>query len=203
MKQDKKREVASAVVLFFVGILLFIYADKILDWISVIFGALCIAYSVITLLSHISAKPKDRREVSIFLIVLTAAAGIVLISKSTFIREMISFVVGIYIILTSALQLSMILDFKRLTGVMVKSIILPVLGIIIGAFCISGDFLVPDALIQYTGILLSVYSIIDIVSILVFSKEEKKVKKSTPKIQEGEIVAESEEKKSEKKAKKD
>ena len=84
---------------------------------------------------------------------------------------------------------SMILDFKRLTGVMIKSIILPILGIIIGAFCISGDFLVPDALIQYTGILLSVYSIIDIVSILLFTKEEKKIKK-TPKIQEGEIVKE-------------
>jgi len=198
MKQDKKREVASAVVLFFVGILLFIYADKILDWISVIFGALCIAYSVITLLSHISAKPKDRREVSIFLIVLTAAAGIVLISKSTFVREMISFVVGIYIILTSALQLSAILDFKRLTGIRLKSIILPVIGIIIGALCISGDFLIPDALIQYTGILLSVYSIIDIVSILIFSKEEKKAKKQ-PKIQEGEIVAEAGEEKAKKK----
>ncbi len=198
MKQNKKGEVASAVVLFFVGILLFIYADKILDWISVIFGALCIAYSVITLLSHISAKPKDRREVSIFLIVLTAAAGIVLISKSTFVREMISFVVGIYIILTSALQLSAILDFKRLTGIRLKSIILPVIGIIIGVLCVSGDFLIPDALIQYTGILLSVYSIIDIVSILIFSKEEKKAKKQ-PKIQEGEIVAEAGEEKAKKK----
>ena len=198
MKQEKLREVISAGVLFFVGILLFIYADKILDWISVILGALSIAYAVITLISHISAKPKDRKEASIFLIVLAAAAGLVLISKSTFIREMISFVVGIYIILTSALQLSMILDFKRITGVMIKSIILPILGIIIGAFCISGDFLVPDALIQYTGILLSVYSIIDIVSILLFTKEEKKIKK-TPKIQEGEVVKEP----SEKKAKKD
>ena len=198
MKQNKKGEVASAVVLFFVGILLFIYADKILDWISVIFGALCIAYSVITLLSHISAKPKDRREVSIFLIVLTAAAGIVLISKSTFVREMISFVVGIYIILTSALQLSAILDFKRLTGIRLKSIILPVIGIIIGVLCVSGDFLIPDALIQYTGILLSVYSIIDIVSILIFSKEEKKAKKQ-PKIQEGEIIAEAGEEKARKK----
>ncbi|MBQ3430319.1 DUF308 domain-containing protein [Candidatus Saccharibacteria bacterium] len=198
MKQNKKGEVASAVVLFFVGILLFIYADKILDWISVIFGALCIAYSVITLLSHISAKPKDRREVSIFLIVLTAAAGIVLISKSTFVREMISFVVGIYIILTSALQLSAILDFKRLTGIRLKSIILPVIGIIIGVLCVSGDFLIPDALIQYTGILLSVYSIIDIVSILIFSKEEKKAKKQ-PKIQEGEIIAEAGEEKAKKK----
>ena len=140
MKQEKLREVISAGVLFFVGILLFIYADKILDWISVILGALSIAYAVITLISHISAKPKDRKEASIFLIVLAAAAGLVLISKSTFIREMISFVVGIYIILTSALQLSMILDFKRITGVMIKSSILPILGIIIGAVGISGDF---------------------------------------------------------------
>ena len=193
MKQDKKREVASAVVLFFVGILLFIYADKILDWISVIFGALCIAYSVITLLSHISAKPKDRREASIFLIVLAAAAGIVLISKSTFVREMISFVVGIYIILTSALQLSAILDFKRVTGIKLKSIVLPVIGIIIGALCVSGDFLIPDALIQYTGILLSIYSIIDIVSLFLFSKEEKKAKKQ-PKIQEGEVISETKKK---------
>ena len=191
MKQEKTREIVSAGILFFVGILLFAYADKILDWISVILGALAIAYAVITLLSYIGAKPKDRRETSIFLIVLAAAAGIVLISKSTFIREMISFIIGIYIILTSALQLSAILDFKRLTGIKIKSIILPILGIIIGAFCISGDLLVPDALIQYTGILLSIYSVIEIASILLFSKEEKKAKKSTPKIQEGEIISES------------
>ncbi len=199
MKQEKTREIVSAGVLFFVGILLFAYADKILDWISVILGALAIAYAVITLLSYIGAKPKDRRETSIFLIVLAAAAGIVLISKSTFIREMISFIIGIYIILTSALQLSAILDFKRLTGIKIKSIILPILGIIIGAFCISGDLLVPDALIQYTGILLSIYSVIEIASILLFSKEEKKAKKSTPKIQEGEIISESPKEKSTKK----
>ena len=190
MKQEKTREIVSAGVLFFVGILLFAYADKILDWISVILGALAIAYSVITLLSYISASPKDRRETSIFLIVLAAAAGIVLISKSTFIREMISFIIGIYIILTSALQLSAIIDFKRLTGIKIKSVVLPILGIIIGAFCISGDLLVPDAIIHYTGILLSVYSIIEIASILLFSKEEKKAKKSAPKIQEGEVVSE-------------
>lgn len=198
MKQEKLREVIASIVLFFVGILLFTYADKILDWISVILGALAIAYAVITLLSHISADPKDRREASIFLIVLAASAGIVLISKSTFIREMISFIVGIYIILTSALQLSAILDFKRLTGIKIKSVILPILGIVIGAFCISGDFLVPDALIQYTGILLSIYSVIEITSILLFSKEEKKVKK-TPKIQEGEVISESSKNKSTKK----
>ena len=191
MKQEKLREIISAVVLFFVGILLFIYADKILDWLSAILGALAIAYAVITFLSHVSTKPKDRRESSIFLIVLAASAGIVLVSKSTFIREMISFVIGIYIILTSALQLSAILDFKRLTGIKTKSVILPIIGIIIGAFCISGDLLVPDAMIQYTGILLSIYSIIEIISVILFSNEKKKAKKSTPKIQEGEIVSES------------
>ncbi|MBQ6605712.1 DUF308 domain-containing protein [Candidatus Saccharibacteria bacterium] len=189
MKREKLSEIISAIVLFFVGVLLFVYSDKILDWISVILGALAIAYAVITLLSHISAKPKDRREVSIFLVVLAAATGIVLISKSTFLREMISFIVGIYIILTSALQLSLILDFKRLTGVMIRSIILPIVGIILGALCVSGDLLVPDALTKYTGILLAIYSIIDIVSILLFSHAEKTVK-THAKIQEGEIVSE-------------
>ena len=109
MKREKLSEIISAIVLFFVGVLLFVYSDKILDWISVILGALAIAYAVITLLSHISAKPKDRREVSIFLVVLAAATGIVLISKSTFLREMISFIVGIYIVFIINIYLTVII----------------------------------------------------------------------------------------------
>ncbi len=197
MKNEKVSDIVSAVALFVVGMALAIYADEVLDWISVILGALAIAYATITLISYLSTKPKERRESSIFMIVLAAAAGIVMISKSTFIREMISFVVGVYIIITSALQLSTILDFKRLTGAKIRSLILPILGIFVGGLCISGDILVPDSLARITGIFLALYAVIYLTGLFMFRAEEKKVKTNYPKIQEGEIV---EEAKSEKKS---
>lgn len=189
MKKEKISEIASVLALFAVGVLLAIFADEILDWISVILGALAIAYSVITLLSYIKMKPKERHESTLLIIVLAAASGIVLISKSGFIREMISFVIGVYIIITSALQLSMILDFRRLTGTKTRSIILPVVGIIIGALCISGDILIPDELTRLTGVFLAIYSVVYLIGIVMISKDEKKAK-NHPKIQEGEIIAE-------------
>ncbi len=189
MKKEKISEIASVLALFAVGVLLAIFADEILDWISVILGALAIAYSVITLLSYIKMKPKERHESTLLIIVLAAASGIVLISKSGFIREMISFVIGVYIIITSALQLSMILDFRRLTGTKTRSIILPVVGIIIGALCISGDILIPDELTRLTGVFLAIYSVVYLIGMVMISKDEKKAK-NHPKIQEGEIIAE-------------
>ncbi len=189
MKKEKISEIASVLALFAVGVLLAIFADEILDWISVILGALAIAYSVITLLSYIKMKPKERHESTLLIIVLAAASGIVLISKSGFIREMISFVIGVYIIITSALQLSMILDFRRLTGTKTRSIILPVVGIIIGALCISGDILIPDELTRLTGVFLAIYSVVYLIGMVMMSKDEKKAK-NHPKIQEGEIIAE-------------
>ena len=189
MKKEKISEIASVLALFAVGVLLAIFADEILDWISVILGALAIAYSVITLLSYIKMKPKERHESTLLIIVLAAASGIVLISKSGFIREMISFVIGVYIIITSALQLSMILDFRRLTGTKTRSIILPVVGIIIGALRISGDILIPDELTRLTCVFLAIYSVVYLIGIVMISKDEKKAK-NHPKIQEGEIIAE-------------
>ena len=189
MKKEKISEIASVLALFAVGVLLAIFADEILDWISVILGALAIAYSVITLLSYIKMKQKERHESTLLIIVLAAASGIVLISKSGFIREMISFVIGVYIIITSALQLSMILDFRRLTGTKTRSIILPVVGIIIGALCISGDILIPDELTRLTGVFLAIYSVVYLIGMVMISKDEKKAK-NHPKIQEGEIIAE-------------
>ena len=189
MKKEKISKIASILALFVIGVLLAIFADEILDWISVILGALAIAYSVITLMSYIKAKPKERQESTLLMIVLAAASGIVLISKSGFIREMISFVIGVYIIITSALQLSMILDFRRLSGVKTRSIILPVIGIIIGTLCISGDILIPDELVRVTGVFLAIYSVVYLIGMIMLSKDEKKAK-SHPKIQEGEVIAE-------------
>ena len=106
----------------------------------------------------------------IFGIVAIVLGGI-LIFKTDFLKELISFIIGIYVVLTSLLKLQEALTLQKTVGVkLTKAIVISIIEIIIGVLCIFGKFIVPDFFIKFIGIMLMIYSVLGIYNQIVIGK---------------------------------
>ena len=91
--------------------------------------------------------------------------GCILIFRVNFLKELISFIVGIYIVLSSTMKLHEILTLQKKDNVnMKKPLIITLILIFLGLLCILGKFLIPDLMVRVMGVILVIYSIMMIVN---------------------------------------
>ena len=151
----------------------FCTADKVTNIVSIFLGILAILYSIIVFVNYFRNNSKlmnDRLSFIYGIIILVI--GFVLIFRVDFLKELISFVIGIYVILTSILKLheSIVLS-KNSNTKMTSAIVLAIIGIFLGILCIVGKLLFPDIIIKYIGIMLILYSIISIVNTVIIGRK--------------------------------
>lgn len=173
MKKNNLSEILMLICVLVLGICLTIWADKVTNIVSIFLGILAVLYSVVVFVNYFRNNTKvlnDRLGFIYGIIILVI--GFVLIFRVDFLKELISFVIGIYVILTSIIKLheSIILS-KNINTKMTTSIILSVVGIIIGILCIVGKFLVPDIIVKYIGVMLILYSVISITNIIIIGRK--------------------------------
>ncbi len=161
-KSIKINEILVSICLFILGLCIFIWADKVTNTISLFFGVILIIYSLFN--GIIYFKNKENNVINILSTVILLVIGIILISRPSIISEIISFVVGIYILLSSLSKLNITLNNKQ-NNKYHLNLILSIVGILLGILCILGKILVPNLILRYLGLMLMIYSIIDIVGI--------------------------------------
>ena len=110
-KSVKANEIAVSICLFIIGLCIFIWADKVTNLVSLILGSVLVAHSVLTGIEYF--KCKEKNTMTIVSIVISLTFGIILISRPSIISEVISFVVGIYILLSSLSSLSLTLNSRK------------------------------------------------------------------------------------------
>ena len=99
-------------------------------------------------------------------------AGIFLITQTSFIKEIISFIVGIFIIFESMVRLQDSLKLRKASKEAAKMpLILSSVSLICGVLCIFGKILIPDIFLQILGVMLILFSFADISSLLVTHKK--------------------------------
>jgi len=184
---SKLDKIVSSVALLCVGVCFVVWADQVTEWIAILLGAAALIYSLVAFIKFLSGGPKLRTTLQLFYIILSFAAGLLLVSRASFIKEAISFIIGIYIMLTSAVQLLNLSDLRRAIGAPVGSYVWSVLGIIVGLLCVTGQFIVPDELARLTGIVMIVYAVVYLTGFLTYSRSESSASRA-PRIREGEIV---------------
>ena len=206
-KESSLDKIVSSIALLCVGICFIVWADQVTEWIAIIFGAIAIFYSLAKFIKFFKTTPEKRTILSLFYIILSAATGVLLVSRAGFIKEAISFVIGIYIILTCSAQLLKISTLRYKTGLKLGSYLWPAIGVFIGMLCISGQFIIPNELARLTGAALVIYAIVYLTGFAVLKTEKKQNKKTEHlQIEEAIIVkeagAEDDKPKTEKKSKK-
>ncbi|MBR7041917.1 MAG: DUF308 domain-containing protein [Bacilli bacterium] len=173
MKKEILSEVLMSVCVLVLGICLTIWADKVTKLVSILLGVIAVIYGLSALISYFSNKEKvfnDNMEFIVGIVVLVI--GGVLIFKVDFLKELVSFIIGIYILLASALRLSETIKLgKKLNSKMTTSVVLSIIGIVLGIMCITFKFLFPDMIVTYIGILLIIYSVINIANLVIVGRK--------------------------------
>lgn len=161
-KNIKTNEIIVSIFLFIIGFCLFMWANVVTNTFSMIIGGILIGYSVVNGILYF--KNKEKNTTSILAIITLFIISLILIIRPSIIGEIISFVIGIYILLSSLSNLNITLNNKQNKKYHLN-LALSIIGIIIGVLCILGKILLPDLILRYLGLMLMIYSIIDIMGI--------------------------------------
>ena len=166
--KEKLIEILMSMGLCVVGVCLLLWAEKVTNTTSQIFGAILILYGLYNGYSYY--KSTDRRVVDAIFAVILIVCGIILVVKPSIVTELVSIVIGAYIIVASIIRLRVVLEYKDNKNYNI-GFWLSISGIVIGILCIVGKLLIPNIVLQFVGILLIIYSITNIINTISLPKK--------------------------------
>ena len=173
MKKEFLTETLMLVCTLILGVCLTVWADKVTTLVSILLGSLAVLYGIAAFINYFGNQEKimhDRMQFIFGIVVLVI--GFVLIFKVDFLKELVSFIIGIYIVLSSVLKLKECLDIKRKLNVKITgALVLSILGIVIGVMCIIGKFIISDMIVKYIGIMLIIYSVISFIELVMIKRK--------------------------------
>lgn len=160
------------VIMLAIGICLLLWADKVISAISIAIGAIFILYSVYNFIDYGRAQSKKASDTTkIITAVALAIAGIFLITQSGFVIEMISFIIGIFIIIESMLHLQDALLIRKTNPNFKTPMALSLIGLACGVLCILGKLLIPNVVMQILGAMLIIFAFVDIFGVSLTNKK--------------------------------
>ena len=180
---NKKMSVLSSVILGIVGVLLILWSEVVTDVISKLVGLFLIVASMVNFYEfYKSDKQSIYVRSKLVYGIISLIAGIVFFTKPGLIKDLISVVVGFYILLAGSMKIREALMLKN-AGIdkWVTPFILAVIEIVCAVLCIFGNLIVPDLVIQFIGVILVIYAIIDIVNAISVNQTNAKVTKIAKK----------------------
>ena len=154
------------------GISLIIWADTVINMVSTVLGILICLYGMVNIVNYFRVKENVFNDTlhfvyGIFILVI----GCVLIFRVDFLKELISFVIGIYIVLASVIKLHEYIVVKKNNSIkLTSSLVLSIIGLVLGILCIVGKFLIPDIFVILIGYILVMYSLVDTANIVILGK---------------------------------
>lgn len=160
------------IIMLALGITLLIWADKVVNGISMAIGGLFILYAVYNFIAYLRSEKKAADATKLIAGIAMVIAGIFLISQTGFIKEIISFVVGTFIIIASMIRLQDSFKLRKINKEAAKiPLVLSSISLICGVLCILGKILIPDIFLQILGVMLIIFSFSDISGLLTTHKK--------------------------------
>ena len=173
MKKEIWSDIVLYVGIFVLGVCLTLWADKVTNLASIALGCIALLYAATLFTNYFKDKDKSTSDnlQLIYAIVMLVLGGI-LIFRVGFLKELISFIVGIYILISSVIRLNETIKVGKSTNTkLTGATVLACIGIFIGIMCIVGKYLLPDLIITYIGILLIIYSVISISNLVMIRRK--------------------------------
>lgn len=161
------------IIMLALGITLLIWADKVVNGISMAIGGLFILYAVYNFIAYLRSEKKAADTTKLIAGIAMVIAGIFLISQTGFIKEIISFIVGAFIIIASMIRLQDSFKLRRINKEAAKiPLVLSSISLVCGVLCILGKILIPDIFLQILGVMLIIFSFSDISGLLTTHKNK-------------------------------
>lgn len=173
MKKKILNDIVVDGFILILGISLVVWADKVTNIVSILLGVMAILYGIIVFVNYFKKQDKLFSDTMMFTYgIVLFVMGIILIFKVEFLKELISFVIGIYITLTSSMRLHETITVSRASNIkMTPALVLSIVGIVVGLLAITLKLIFPDLIVQYIGVLLIIYSVVNMVNVIMIRRK--------------------------------
>ncbi len=208
IRKNYKSGIVSSIILFIFGLLLLLKSEETIVTISYVVGSVIIAMGALAFINYFTGK--DNKVLGIAYGIISVVLGVIIISNPVAIASIIPIIIGVGIILNSAMKLQYALELKKLSSEMWKTtFIVALISTICGVIILFNPFQGAVLITQVIGIFLILYSIIDIICSFKINKDLKvdietpNTKQVEVSVYEAEVVKEKKSKKKSSKKNKD
>lgn len=193
LKRFFKSSIITSLILLGLGLLLIFQAEATIKSISYIIGGILVAIGILAIIRFIRNNSKTTTEsLDIVYGTVTVILGILIITNPEAIASILPFVIGIGIIINGATKLQYALELKAHNNNLWKTtMIVAIISTIFGLVLIFNPFKGAIALTRLIGIIITIYSILDIISTISIKRNVTAIQKSIENtIVDAEIVEE-------------
>ncbi len=180
----------SSIIFFILGGILFTNPDIFVTTISKIVGAALLLIAIVFMITtFINRKTKPFPVITITSIIIIILLSIMFLFFSETVEKIIRIVVGFWILFSGITKLINAIKITNRNKKFISLIIVSLLLIIIGIYTI----VIGDVLLSSIGIILMIYSALDIIGYIFYSKDSEEVveiNKETTLITDGSEVKE-------------
>ena len=173
-KKNGWLSILISLIFALIGAILVWKPNEIVAIISYIIGAILIIIGIGKIINFVSSKGEyDLYQYDMILGILAIILGIVAIIYSSAIAIFLNIVIGIWITYTALIRLSVALKVKKQSNknIWIPILILALIMLACGIFIIFNK----QVIVATIGIVLIIYSIIDIIEEIIFMKDVKKL----------------------------
>ena len=172
-----KSSILGSIGLIVLGTLLVFQSEATIISISYIIGGILVAIGALAILRFIrNSKEKVKRDLDIVYGIVTIILGIIVIRSPHAIASIIPFIIGFIIIINSATKLQYSFELKKNNNDLWKStMILAFITTICGLILILNPFKGAEFITKIVGILILIYSILDIISTITIKNTVNKI----------------------------
>ena len=182
MKKSLLSDIIISIILFILGLFLLIYGKDLMIAIIMLLGITSILYGIFNLITYFRYRATTNPITNLIYGMIACVIGIVLVARPNLLSDIISFIIGAYILFISIPSLVDAIKYKDKVNPI--SIGLSITGIVIGILCIIGRLAVPGIIFQFLGLMLIIYGIINLINVILLDQGLKIAKKDIKLIEE-------------------
>ena len=173
LKKSGWISILESIIFIILGVILVFNPEGIIRFISYVLGAIFIIIGLFKIISYFSAKGEnDFYNYDIIYGILAIVIAIITMVYSPTIASLLRIIIGVWIIYTSLVRFSYALRLRQLSNkIWVYSLILAVVMFVCGLLIALN----PGVITTTIGIIMIVYSIIDIAETIILMKNLKDV----------------------------
>lgn len=184
MKAFYKSSLATSIILLIIGLLLFFKSTEAIIGLSYIIGIILIVLGLVAIIMFFKESSEDlKNDLNIVYGIVSLVFGILMIVNPEALANFIPFVVGIIILINSAIKITYAVEAKNDNDDIWKSsLIMSIISLICGIIILFNPFATSKIVFKIIGAFIILYSILDIVYMFEVKKTVKDIKKDVKEI---------------------
>ena len=171
--------VTSSIILFILGLLLFLKPDTVIHVVALILGFFIIVVGIFALLKYFRAEQKNGMiRFNIIYGGVCIVSGLILALTPSAIASILPIVLGIWMIISSLLKIQYALNMKEAGSTSwIPTFTLAMITLVVGILLVINPWRGAQVILQIVGGFLMAYALLDVIASFLLNKETKTLMK--------------------------